>query len=262
MDITMGDVRSIGTQTGKRQRTDAEDGAEEVGSGLAVTKPPRGIPHNYNNNFTVRLTYSDTYLHNVTYGQTNVQVFHTNSIYDPDVTNTGHQPFFRDMWASQYDYYAVLSCDYEIDLYNAGVGSITYTTSGSTSQRIGSVVSHILRTTDYNDFITNTEVFPIAEMKNVSSRMITPEDHIRYTGTLTPGDFIVDAKDANADTTWTAVGSNPAVARYVGYVLNFAQKSALTGQNTQPHSAIQAFVKLHYTVQFTQISPSLRRVPS
>ena len=41
MDIAMAEARSVGTQTGKRQRTDAEEGAEEAGSGLEVTKPFR-----------------------------------------------------------------------------------------------------------------------------------------------------------------------------------------------------------------------------
>lgn len=258
----MGESRSIGTQTGsKRSRTDAADGAMEAGGGLQVTVP-RNVPHCYNNNYTVRLTYADNYRHDVNYGAAGRQVFRANSIFDPDFTGLGHQPMFRDMWTSQYDYYSVLACEYEIHLYNAAVDTVTYTAVGTSAQRLGSVQASFLRTTDSDDFITTTTVYPIAEMKNVTTKFLIPEDSITFAGTVTPGDFLVDAKDADDDNTWVAVGSNPNVPRFIGYVITAAQWASVSGQNKTPFSAIQAFVKLHYTVQFTQINPSLRRVPS
>lgn len=258
MDVAMGDVRTTGTQTGsKRSRTDAQDGANEVGRGLEVTIP-KSIPHGYNNNYTVRLTYADNWRHDVTYGSSNVQVFRTNSIYDPDYTGTGHQPLMRDLWASQYDYYTVLACDYEITLYNGGTDTNTYTAVGTSSQRLGCVMVTLLPTTNDSDYISGSYITPQAEQKNARTEMIEPEGRTTFRGTLTPGDFIVDAKDADSDTTWTAVGSNPAIPRYLGYRLVHAHQAAITGQNKQFYSAVTVYAKLHYTVQFTQLNQSLR----
>jgi hypothetical protein len=260
MDSEMSAPSSSTTQS-KRARTDTADGAREAGSGLAVAIP-RAVPHCYNNNYTVRLTYADTYRHDINYGNSGRQVFRTNSIFDPDYTGSGHQPLFRDLWASQYDYYTVLSCDYELQFYNGGVASITYTAVGNASQRPGSVLVHTLPTTNVDDYVTNAAVYPIAEMKNVTTKFLMPEDVITITGTLTPGDFMVDAKDADSDNTWVANGSNPNVPRYLGYVLTSANNAAFVGQNNTPFSLIQVFAKLHYTVQFTQIAPSLRQTSS
>ena len=112
----MSESVSTSTQTGSTSA--AKQGANEVGAGLQVTIP-RAIPHGYNNNYTVRLTYADAFNLLITNaGGGTSHTFRTNSIYDPDYTATGHQPLMRDLWASQYDYYTVLACHYEIQIYN------------------------------------------------------------------------------------------------------------------------------------------------
>lgn len=256
MDVSMG-TENKGTQ--------AQQGAKQVGVGLEVTKPPGKIPHLYNNNYTVRLTYADNYRYDVdnagstTFGQT----FRVNTIFDPDLTGTGHQPMFRDVWASQYDYYAVLACHYTIRLYNACEGGTTYTAVGTAAQRIGAVNVTTIASTNTNDLSAGSgEVYPLAEMKNTRTWLLAPDDTLEIKGTLTPGDFIVDAKDADSDATWTAVNSNPTVGRYLGLLLSGAQWTGLTGVNRAPFSAIQAQVILEFDVQFTQVSQSLRSVPS
>lgn len=263
MDSSMSTGVDASTQTNKRARTAAEAGATEAGMGLQVTIP-RAVPHCYNNNYTVKLTYADTYLHTFNYTVGNPwQIFRTNSIYDPDFSGTGHQPLFRDMYASQYDYYCVLACDYEVVLFNSSYESITYTAAGTNAQRPGLVLASTLATTNSSDYVGASQyIYPIAEMKNVATYHIVPEDSIVLKGTLTPGDFIVDAKDMDSDGTWTAVGSNPTVPRFFGYGLSAAQSSALSGQNEVPYSSVQAYVKLHYTVQFTQVTQGIRSVPS
>ena len=221
MDVAMSDARSVGTQTGKRQRTDAEDGAEEVGSGLAVTKPPKGIPHLYNNNYTVRLSYADNYRHEVKCDGSTAyqQVWRANSIFDPDYTGVGHQPICRDMWASMYGYYAVLACKYTIRLYNAAWDSQSWTSIGTSGQRPTAVNVSFLRSTLAADFTTYGTIYPQAEMKNCTTMFLTPDNTLEITGTVTPGDFLVDATDADSDQTWTQMGSNPPVPRFIGYVI-------------------------------------------
>jgi len=262
MDSNMSESRSTSTQTSsKRARTDTSDGAQEAGGGLGVVIP-RSVPHCYNNNYTVKLSYADNFRHEVSYSSSARQVFRTNSIFDPDLTGTGHQPMFRDLWSSMYDYYTVLSCEYEIYFYNACADTITWTAIGTHAQRMGAVQVTTLATTDSSDYVTFNTVFPIAEMKNTSTNFLPPEDTIMVKGVLTPGDFIVDAKDQDADNTWVANGSNPGVPRFFGYVITSAQWAAITGQSKVPFSVIQTFVKLNYTVQFTQVNPSLRQASS
>jgi hypothetical protein len=261
MDTSMSD--SSGPPS-KKSKSDVKAGAEQVGQGLQVVIP-RAVPHVFNNNFTVRLTYSDTYnLGFEAWGGSYDYRWALNSIYDPDQTGTGHQPLGRDLWASMYDYYAVLSTDYYIELYNGAVDSITYTAAGTSAQRVNGCVATILPSTNATD-ITNLSTgvaFPAVEMKHTQSKALWPEDSISFSGTLTPADFLVDAKDSDTDTTWTAVGSNPAVTRWLGLGLNSCTASSLAGASEAPWINVQAFVKFDYTVQFTQVNQTLRAVPS
>lgn len=254
----MSESRSTGTQTNKRSRL--ADAAEQVGQGLAVTIP-KSVPHLWNNTYTVRLTYADNYRHDVAISgaASAVQTFRMNSIFDPDITGTGHQPLLRDLWASQYDYYAVLQCDYKIRMYNAFSDSVTFTAVGTSAQKVGSLnVSLLKQTTNASDYTSNGLVYPIAEQKNVETRFLIPDDATEFVGSLTQGDFILDAKDSDSDPTWTAVGSNPTIARSFGYVITPAQWTGLVGVSETPYASVQVQVIIDYTVQFTQMNQTLR----
>lgn len=154
----MSDVVMASSNSTKRM----ESAVKQVGQGLEVTVP-RSVPHLYNNNYTVRLSYVDNFRHDVAQNGSSgsIQVFRANSIFDPDFTGTGHQPIFRDLWASQYDYYAVIQCDYIIRMYNAsGQDPVTYSAVGTSGQTIGAVNVTMLATTNANDYVTGGIVFP------------------------------------------------------------------------------------------------------
>ena len=261
-DSEMGEsTTSRTTGTSKRLAS----AAEQVGQGLAVTVP-RSVPHLYNNTYTVKLTYADNFRHDVAQNGSagGTQFFRMNSIFDPDQTGTGHQPIMRDLWASQYDYYAVLQCDYTMRFYNASYDGVTFTAAGTNSQRIGSVNLAFLRTTNSAEFasLNNGLAYPMLEAKNVSPYMINPEETLELTGSLTQGDFMLDAKDADSDPTWTSVGSNPAISRHFGYILSPCQWTGLVGVNETPYTSIIVQVVIDYTVQFTQMNQTLRNVSS
>lgn len=253
---------------GKRARFDDNgdalgDAVDEIGAGLQVTRPPRGVPHVYNNNYTVKLTYADNYIKNFIYttGATS-HIWRMNSIFDPDYTTTGHQPLGRDLWASMYDYYTVLRCDYKIRLYNAsGRDPVTYTAVGTSAQALGALNVTFSASTNDTDISNATFVYPQAEQKNTQTKFLTPLGYTEFEGSLTQGDYIVDAKDADADTTWTANGSNPAVPRYFGVTMTSALP-AIVGLNETLYTAVQMQVILQYTVQFTQVNPALRQASS
>lgn len=261
-DSEMGEsTTSRTTGTSKRLAS----AADQVGQGLAVTVP-RSVPHLYNNTYTVKLTYADNFRHDIAQNGSagGTQFFRMNSIFDPDQTGTGHQPIMRDLWASQYDYYAVLQCDYTMRFYNAAHDGVTFTAAGTSSQRIGSVNLAFLRTTNSAEFssLNNGIAYPMLEAKNVSAYMINPEETLELTGSLTQGDFILDAKDADSDPTWTSVGSNPAISRHFGYIMSPCQWTGLVGVNETPYSSIIVQVIIDYTVQFTQMNQTLRNVSS
>lgn len=259
--VTM-DTQMSESTSNKRQRS----GPEQVGNGLDVTVP-RNVPHLYNNNYTVKLTYADNFKHDIAInGSASIaQVFRMNSIFDPDVTGTGHQPVMRDLWASQYDYYTVIQADYKLRFYNASFDSITYTAVGTSAQRPSCVnVTHVMGTTNSADITTpaNGFIYPQAEMKNTVTEFLTPEGYIEFKGSLTQGDFIVDAKDADSDNTWVAVGSNPAVPRFFGYILSPGFWTTFTGGSETLYACIQVQVIIDYTVQFTQMNQALRSISS
>ncbi|KAF4134178.1 hypothetical protein GN958_ATG16653 [Phytophthora infestans] len=240
-----------------------EDEVDEIRAGLQVTKIHRPPSHVYNNNYTVRLTYADNYMKTMAYSGGNANhIWRMSSIFDPDYTTTGHQPIGRDLWASMYDYYTVIRCDYKIRMYNAqGRDPVTWGAVGSSAQAIGAVNATFLASTNDTDISNATFVYPQAEMKNTHTKFLTPLGYTDFTGSLTQGDFIVDAKDADQDTTWTANGANPAVPRYFGVSFTSAAPTLVSISETL-HTAVQMQVILEYTVQFTQVNPALRQAAS
>lgn len=60
----------------------------------------------------VRLPYVEIF--SITWGATNDYVYSMNSIFDPDVTSTGHQPLGHDQWALFYQNYRVISCRWSV----------------------------------------------------------------------------------------------------------------------------------------------------
>ena len=263
--IEVGNKRRRTNDDNQAETTDAQDGATEVGFGLQVTMP-KSIPHLYNNNYTVRLTYADTFVKQVecfSNAATQFATFRTNSIYDPDYAIGGHQPLCRDNWAGMYDYYAVLACHYTLRVWNGAAGAVTYTAVGSNLQNLSAVSLTVLPTTRATDLVNSGVLYPTAEQKNAKTYMITPgADPLTIKGTLTPGDFVVDAIDQDSDNTWTAVGANPGVDRLLSFVFNGVNQTSFAGLNMNPFAAISCQIILDYDVQFTQVNPTVRQSPS
>lgn len=259
-DSDMGESTSTTTQT----TSAAKEGAKQVGQGKVVTIP-RNIPHGFNTNYTVRLTYADVTNHTFSaIASSGSKYWSLNSIYDPDASGGGHQPMMRDLWASQYDYYTVLACHYHIEVYNCSNDNIGWTVVGTNLQRVSGCVVTLIPTTNASD-ITNAAtgyIYPAVEMKNTQSKALWPEGLIEFNGTLTPGDFLVDAKDADSDQTWTSVGSNPTIQRYLGLAFNSNNATAFSGSTETPFTNLQIYVKLDYDVQFTQLNSTFRTINS
>jgi hypothetical protein len=76
--------------------------------------PGLGFPHA----MVSQLRYCDTLTMTSTAGSFAKYVFRWNSTFDPDLTGTGHQPLFRDTYASLYDQYAVTDAWFEVQFIN------------------------------------------------------------------------------------------------------------------------------------------------
>jgi len=66
----------------------------------------------------VKLRYADYISLVCTSGALAKQVMRMNSIYDPDLSSTGHQPLYHDTYAGIYDHYAVISSVAHIEIVN------------------------------------------------------------------------------------------------------------------------------------------------
>nr|WPR18655.1 MAG: capsid protein [Chemarfal virus 111] len=141
-----------------------------------------------------RLRYCDSVPLLSSTGNLGKQVFLLNSTFDPDYTNSGHQPLYRDTYAAIYDQYAVVECNITIKIVNTGTVPI----------QCGMVID--------DDVTTSTNYNVLMEQNNGQHKLIPA-----LTGSLSSGTFTykwscqkVLGIDPFASQTYkTAVGSNP-----------------------------------------------------
>lgn len=109
--------------------------------------------------------------------------YRTNSLYDPNYTGAGHQPFFRDQLAAAYKSYVVYGCYYKITFFDNGnnkdwkvavmptadIGYNPAVHSGFiTAEKRGTrstTMSYQLGTKTMKGYISNANVFGISKEK-------------------------------------------------------------------------------------------------
>lgn len=69
--------------------------------------------------YITKLKYSEALSLNVTLGVPNVYRFNLNSLFDPNRTGAGHQPYGFDQLTPLYNRYRVISCAYMVSLVTA-----------------------------------------------------------------------------------------------------------------------------------------------
>lgn len=233
-----------------------------VGAGTSIA-PIGRYPHLFNDKYTVKLTYADVINHTIDY-TTESQLFRPFSIFDPDYTNVGHQPFARDLWSSIYGYYCVVEAHAKFHFVNCYSDTVIYTAAGTSSQNVGQICASVTHSTTETDFGGDFPS-PLLEQKNQISMLLisnTDQKHWNFSKKYTQDDFQVDAKEQNADNVWTAVGSNPSINRFVGYSIAPVQQAAETGQNETLSIHVQVLVQIDMVVQFSQVAASYRYTTS
>jgi len=92
----------------------------------------------------VKLRYDDIKQLTMTSGALGLLQFNMNSIFDPDITGTGHQPMYHDQYQTIYNHYSVLGSKLIADIQNpsatvaviCGIGTSDDTTVSSTFQTL------------------------------------------------------------------------------------------------------------------------------
>lgn len=74
-------------------------------------------PHKY-----VEFKYNDVFSYTLTTVTGSNQIMRLNSIFDPDLTGTGHQPYGYDQLAALYNRYRVLSCKWKVTFHAESLG--------------------------------------------------------------------------------------------------------------------------------------------
>lgn len=82
-----------------------------------MTNVVRGLKP-FASRYITKMKYSGAYTLNV--GNNYSQIMNLNSVFDPDRTNVGHQPYGFDQLATIYQKYRVISCSYVINAYSGG----------------------------------------------------------------------------------------------------------------------------------------------
>jgi hypothetical protein len=160
----------------------------------------RGSVFGFPNKLITCLRYVDTVPVVSTSGGLAKQVFRLNSTFDPDFTNTGHQPLFRDTYAAIFDQYAVVETKVKM----------TFVNSSAQPQQIGLVVE---------DDSTSSSNYNTLMEQNNAQHALTPA----LTGSISSRTFslfwsckkMLGIDPYASETYKTAVGSNPTEESYL-----------------------------------------------
>ncbi len=167
-----------------------------------------------------------------TVGALNFQSFRWNSIFDPDYTNAGHQPLYRDTYAAIYDHYAVVRAR----------AKITFNNNNTATPYVVGVV------TDDDSTPSSTYTTLIEQSTGMSASL-----NAVY-GSTSSKTFVMTwdcAKVLNinpfTDETYkTAIGSNPTEESYL-----HCWAIPYDGSST---ASIQVFCELEFQVLWTELA--------
>lgn len=189
------------------------------------------------NSIITKLRYCDVLGLSSGTGAVNSTIFRANGIYDPDYTNAGHQPMWRDNYAAIYDFYTVLGSKITVTFHSrSATNGLIVGIIGSDSSSLSSTLNTLLEQNNSVHSITGS----------VNSQPIQLE--MTYSPMENLG---ADVK--NEDAAMTAVGSDPSAGEGVYYYGVYV--STEDGASTAVCSIV---VEIEYTVKFTYLSKQVQ----
>jgi hypothetical protein len=218
----MGDIDMKGEPDHKRKR----QSEAQLIPGLGA------LEYGFPNSIITQLRYCDYGSLTSTSGGTASTLWRANGIYDPDYTNTGHQPLFRDAYANVYDYYTVLGSKIKVTFQsrNADYGFVVGLQGSDTPSLTSTVTTWMEQ---------NNGVHTLVGNKNTGNKTLFM--------TYSPEEVLgSDTKDDNSSL--TGVGSDPGSAQAYYFGLLAATEDATTT------AIIGYIVEIEYTVKFTVLA--------
>lgn len=179
-----------------------------------------------------KLRYADTYALVCTSGAIAKNVFNMNSIFDPDSTGIGHQPAYRDTYATLYDQYAVISSNIKVTFVslaaNTGVhAGLTMDDDSTTTTTVTTLIEQ--------NFGKTTLLAPISG--GLSCKTLTASFDCKKHLGIDPytSEQYKSSQGSNPNETFCAV----------------AWASPCDGSSTV---TVQALVEIEYTVLFSELA--------
>jgi len=177
-----------------------------------------------------RLSYHGVVTITSTSGALGTTVFRLNSTFDPDLTNAGHQPLYRDTFASIYDHYSVIS----------SVARVRFVNGTGDTFLVGAVID--------DDGSSAGNIDTLCEQTHGYQAMLTPLSGFKSTTMLTVAwdcKKVLGIDPFASETYKTAVGSNP--AEESDLILWAVDESGNTG-------TITLNVEIDYLVLWTELT--------
>lgn len=181
------------------------------------------------NSIITKLRYCTTKVLSGTTGARGLKVFSANGTYDPDISDTGHQPLYRDNYAALYTTYTVLGSKITVWYYNQGADNAAIVgIVGDDDTSISSSVETLMEQNNSVSVMHGTTGSPVTVLTSVYE----------------PLEMIgVDAKDDGLSA--TPVAENPDDQWCYG-----VWAAAADGVST---IAISCKIEVEYTVKFSQL---------
>jgi hypothetical protein len=233
---------------------------QEVSDQVAVLKLYDEVPRIFSEEVIVRLPYAHYGTASVD-GLTSPNAYRqwkVNSIYDPDLSNTGgnFQPLGRDTWAGIYNYYKVLKTKIRVRYFEADTASLSDNSSRYASLHGGLINLNASPPASDNLWLMAShagnsnlqQVFTDVEMYNPNgSRDIAYKEYnMEWDPTLLQSAII----DQSAKDTWTPVGSDPDNLEYFSQLV-------YNPNNTITPRRIVYITEITFMVAFKQVNVNL-----
>jgi hypothetical protein len=192
----------------------------------SIPRMPNGFPPEMD----VKMRYVDSFALVLSAGVGGVYQYRLNSIFDPDLTGVGHQPYTRDTWAAVYSTYTVMSCRYVVQ----AVSTVPCTISTRAVNASNAPASYTLeqeRPYSKSIFCTSTAVGTAVDTIDIAKILAIPRSQL-----------------LNLDNQ-TAQGSNPTNGVYLN-IYAFGPDPTAT-------PTIYFRIELDYSVRLTQLVENL-----
>jgi len=144
----------------------------------------------------INMRYTENLLKTPSSGLSVDHVFNLNSIFDPDVTGSGHQPYGRDQWALLYNRYRVDQAVVTIRLTGVASGTLTMLANNSSTAITDptlapeSPLSTVLPFAANGSPVIRTVTYNLANISGVTRPEYTADDKYSSAMTTSPTEIL------------------------------------------------------------------------